>query len=225
MKLLIIEDEAELQKIMVQSLQHENFRVETASDFETALDKIAAYDYDCILLDIMLPGGSGLDILKELKKIGKSDNVIIISAKNSIDDKVQGLTLGADDYLTKPFHMAELTARVKSVLRRKSFAGNDTTVLGNVEINIHERSVKVNGQPLTLNRKEMDVLLYLIMNKNRLVTKTSLAEHVWGDTIDQADNFEFIYSQIKNLRKKLKESKAQLDVQAVYGIGYKLVVE
>lgn len=225
MKLLIIEDEAELQKIMVQSLQHENFRVETASDFETALDKIAAYDYDCILLDIMLPGGSGLDILKELKKIGKSDNVIIISAKNSIDDKVQGLTLGADDYLTKPFHMAELTARVKSVLRRKSFAGNDTTVLGNVEINIHERSVKVNGQPLTLNRKEMDVLLYLIMNKNRLVTKTSLAEHVWGDTIDQADNFEFIYSQIKNLRKKLKESKAQLDVQAVYSIGYKLVVE
>lgn len=225
MKLLIIEDEAELQKIMVQSLQHENFRVETASDFETALDKIAAYDYDCILLDIMLPGGSGLDILKELKKIGKSDNVIIISAKNSIDDKVQGLTLGADDYLTKPFHMAELTARVKSVLRRKSFAGNDTTVLGNVEINIHERSVKVNGQPLTLNRKEMDVLIYLIMNKNRLVTKTSLAEHVWGDTIDQADNFEFIYSQIKNLRKKLKESKAQLDVQAVYGIGYKLVVE
>lgn len=225
MKLLIIEDEAELQKIMVQSLQHENFRVETASDFETALDKIAAYDYDCILLDIMLPGGSGLDILKELKKIGKSDNVIIISAKNSIDDKVQGLTLGADDYLTKPFHMAELTARVKSVLRRKYFAGNDTTVLGNVEINIHERSVKVNGQPLTLNRKEMDVLLYLIMNKNRLVTKTSLAEHVWGDTIDQADNFEFIYSQIKNLRKKLKESKAQLDVQAVYGIGYKLVVE
>lgn len=225
MKLLIIEDEAELQKIMVQSLQQENFRVETASDFETALDKIGAYDYDCILLDIMLPGGSGLDILQELKKIGKSDNVIIISAKNSIDDKVQGLTLGADDYLTKPFHMAELTARVKSVLRRKSFDGNDLIVLGNAELNITARTMKVNGQPLTLNRKEMDVLLYLVMNKNRLVNKTSLAEHVWGDTIDQADNFEFIYSQIKNLRKKLKESRAQLDVQAVYGIGYKLVVE
>lgn len=225
MKLLIIEDEVELQKIMVQSLQQENFRVETASNFETALDKIGAYDYDCILLDIMLPGGNGLDILQELKKIGKSDNVIIISAKNSIDDKVQGLTLGADDYLTKPFHMAELTARVKSVLRRKSFEGNDITVLGNVELNITARTMTVNGKPLALNRKEMDVLLYLVMNKNRLVNKTSLAEHVWGDTIDQADNFEFIYSQIKNLRKKLKDSKAQLDVQAVYGIGYKLVVE
>lgn len=225
MKLLIIEDEAELQKIMAQSLQQENFRVETASDFETALDKIGAYDYDCILLDIMLPGGSGLDILQELKKIGKSDNVIIISAKNSIDDKVKGLTLGADDYLTKPFHMAELTARVKSVLRRKSFDGNEITVLGNVELNITARTAHVNGQPLALNRKEMDVLLYLVMNKNRLVNKTSLAEHVWGDTIDQADNFEFIYSQIKNLRKKLKDSKAQLDIQAVYGIGYKLVLE
>ncbi len=225
MKLLIIEDETELQKIMVQSLQQENFVVEVAGDFVSAQDKIGAYDYDCILLDIMLPGGNGLQLLQTLKKMGKSDNVIIISAKNSVDDKVQGLTLGADDYLTKPFHIAELTARVKSVLRRKSFEGKDILTLGNVELNLTERFVLVDGNPLLLNRKEFDVLTYLAINKNRLVNKASLAEHVWGDGIDQADDFEFIYSQIKNLRKKLKESHARVDVQAVYGIGYKLVTE
>lgn len=225
MKLLIIEDEAELQKIMVQSLQQEDFLVEVASDYKTALDKIGAYDYDCILLDIMLPGGSGIDILRELKKIGKSGNVIIISAKNSVDDKVQGLILGADDYLTKPFHMAELTARVKSVLRRKLFEGKEIVTLNNLALNITDRTASVDGKLLALNRKELDVLTYLVINKNRLVNKTSLAEHVWGDAVDQADDFEFIYSQIKNLRKKLKESNAQIDVQAVYGIGYKLVAE
>lgn len=225
MKLLIIEDEPELQKIIRQSLERESFIVETAGDFRSAMDKIGAYDYDCILLDIMLPGGNGLTVLQELKNMGKSDNVIIISAKNSIEDKVKGLDLGADDYLTKPFHIAELTARVKSVLRRKSFDGHSTIALGNVEIQLSDRTVSVNKQSLNLNRKEFDVLIYLAMNKNRLVNKTSLAEHVWGDRIDQADDFEFIYSQIKNLRKKLKDSHAEIDLQAVYGIGYKLVVE
>lgn len=173
----------------------------------------------------MLPGGNGLDILQELKNMNKSENVIIISAKNSIDDKVKGLNLGADDYLTKPFHMAELNARVHSVLRRKNFSGKNTLELSNVSIDLTDRSVTVNGESLNLNRKELDVLIYLAMNKNRLVNKTSLAEHVWGDRIDQADDFEFIYSQIKNLRKKLKDREATIDVQAVYGIGYKLVAE
>ncbi len=225
MKLLIIEDEPELQEIIRQSLEKENFRVECAHDFAGAMDKVGAYEYDCILLDIMLPGGSGLTILKELKALGKSENVIIISAKNSIDDKVKGFDLGADDYLTKPFHIAELTARVKSVLRRKSFEGKNNLTLANLEINLTERTVAVSGSPLPLNRKELDVLIYLAMNRNRLVNKTSLAEHVWGDNIDQSDDFEFVYSQIKNLRKKLKDSHAEVDLQAVYGIGYKLVAE
>lgn len=224
MKLLIIEDEPELQEIIRQSLEKEGFVVESAVDFRSAMDKVGAYDYDCILLDIMLPGGNGLDILQELKNMNKSENVIILSAKNSIDDKVQGLNLGADDYLTKPFHMAELNARVHSVLRRKNFSGKNTLELSNVSIDLTDRSVTVNAEPLNLNRKELDVLIYLAMNKNRLVNKTSLAEHVWGDRIDQADDFEFIYSQIKNLRRKLKDSQADIDVQAVYGIGYKLVV-
>lgn len=224
MKLLIIEDEPELQEIIRQSLEKEGFVVESAADFLSAMDKVGSYDYDCILLDIMLPGGNGLDILQELKNMNKSENVIIISAKNSIDDKVKGLNLGADDYLTKPFHMAELNARVHSVLRRKNFSGKNKLELSNVSIDLTNRSVTVNAELLNLNRKELDVLIYLAMNKNRLVNKTSLAEHVWGDSIDQADDFEFIYSQIKNLRRKLKDSQADIDVQAVYGIGYKLVV-
>lgn len=223
MKILIIEDEPDLQEVIQQSLKMENFLVETANDFNSALDKIISFDYDCILLDIMLPGGNGLDLLQELKNLDKSDNVIIISAKDSLDDKLKGLNLGADDYLTKPFHMAELTARVKSVLRRKSFHGKNLIIIGNLKLDPEERSLFIADQPLVLNRKEFDILTYMVVNRNRLVNKTSLAEHVWGDHMDQADDYEFIYSQIKNLRKKLKEHHADVEIQAVYGIGYKLV--
>jgi len=223
MKILIIEDEPDLLEVIQQSLKIENFLVETANDFTTALDKIISFDYDCILLDIMLPGGNGLDLLQELKNLDKSDNVIIISAKDSLDDKLKGLNLGADDYLTKPFHMAELTARVKSVLRRKSFHGKNLIVIGNLKLDPEERSLLIADRPLLLNRKEFDILTYMVVNRNRLVNKTSLAEHVWGDHMDQADDYEFIYSQIKNLRKKLKEHHADVEIQAVYGIGYKLV--
>jgi DNA-binding response OmpR family regulator len=223
MKILIIEDERDLLEVVQQSLEIENFLVETAGDYAAALDKIISFHYDCILLDIMLPGGSGLDLLQELKNLDKSDNVIIISAKDSLDDKLKGLNLGADDYLTKPFHIAELTARVKSVLRRKSFLGKNTIEAGNVRLDADERTLMVNGRDLLLNRKEFDILMYMLVNKNRLVNKTSLAEHVWGDHMDEADDYEFIYSQIKNLRKKLKDSQADVEIQAVYGIGYKLV--
>ena len=223
MKILIIEDEADLSDVIQQSLEIENFLVETASDYNTALDKIISFSYDCILLDIMLPGGNGLDLLEELKNLDKSDNVIIISAKDSLDDKLKGLNLGADDYLTKPFHIAELTARVKSVLRRKSFQGKNLIEIGNLKLDPDERSLLINDQALFLNRKEFDILTYMIVNKNRLVNKTSLAEHVWGDHMDQADDYEFIYSQIKNLRKKLKDNHADVEIQALYGIGYKLV--
>lgn len=225
MKILVIEDEPDMLENMVTSLQKEKYLVETATNFHDALDKIGIYEYDCILLDISLPGGSGLEILQELKKLQKTDGVIIVSAKNSIDDKVAGLNLGADDYLPKPFHMAELHARVKSVLRRKKFEGSHEVILNNVTIDAEKHAVKVNGKELPLNRKEFDVLLYLVTNKSRLVSKTALAEHVWGDQIDEADNFEFIYSQIKNLRKKLKDSQAEIEIQAIYGIGYKLLAE
>lgn len=208
---------------MVQSLQKEQYLVETAATYDDALEKIWLYTYDCILLDIGLPGGSGLQILEELKKQQKTDGVVIVSAKNSVDDRVAGLELGADDYLPKPFHMAELHARVKSVLRRRKFEGNNLLSLQNLQIDTDQHQAWINGQELTLNRKEFDILLYMVSNKNRLISKTALAEHVWGDYIDQADNYEFIYSQIKNLRKKLKDHAAEVEIQAVYGVGYKLV--
>ena len=224
MKILLIEDEIGLQQVIRESLEKESYLIETASDFSEAMSKIAIYDYDCILLDIMLPGGSGLTVLEELKKQGKSESVIIISAKDSLDDKLRGLNLGADDYLTKPFHIAELTARVKSVLRRNAFDGKKIIEVGNILLNPEDREITINQEPLDLNRKEFDTLTYLVVNRNRLVTKTALAEHVWGDYIDQSDDFEFIYSQIKNLRKKLKTSGASIEIQAVYGMGYKLIL-
>ncbi|MCK0124052.1 response regulator transcription factor [Gelidibacter sp. F2691] len=220
MKLLIIEDEPEMLENMTQTLERQHYIVETASDYKTALYKIGVYDYDCILLDITLPDGNGLELLKELKSSGKDEGVIIVSAKDSLDDRLEGLNLGADDYLPKPFHMAELHARVKAVLRRRHFEGNQQITLGNVVISPESRDVKVDDQPVALNRKEYDILMYLITNKKRLVTKSALAEHVWGDHIDQSDSFDFIYSQIKNLRKKLEH--ATLTIEAVYGVGYKL---
>lgn len=224
MKILVIEDEISMQEIIKETLEKEKFLVESATTYDSALDKIISFDYDCILLDITLPDGSGLDILSELKKLDKTSNVIIISAKNSIDDKVAGLNLGADDYLIKPFHIAELTARVKSILRRKTLGGKNELIINNVKVLFDDRIAFINHEALSLNRKEFDVLAYFMVNKNRLVNKTSLAEHVWGDFTDESDDFEFIYSQIKNLRKKLKDHNAEIEIQAVYGIGYKLIV-
>jgi DNA-binding response OmpR family regulator len=223
MKLLIIEDEIALLPILVDSLSKEHYIIETASEYYAAREKIEIYEYDCILLDIMLPNGSGLHLLELLKKIGKSVNVIIISAKNSLDDKLNGLELGADDYLTKPFHIAELNARIKAVMRRKNWNGKETLEYGNIIMDLKEHTFSVNSTPILLNRKEFNILNYLLVNKNRLVTRSALAEHVWGDNIDQADNFNFIYYQIKNLRKKLNDAAATIEIEAIYGIGYKLI--
>ncbi|MEP5254580.1 MAG: response regulator transcription factor [Winogradskyella arenosi] len=224
MKILVIEDEPQLLKNIKESLEKEKFIVETATDYPSAIDKIFIYEYDCILLDIMLPYGNGLDILVELKKKEKNENVIIISAKDALDDKLKGLELGADDYLTKPFHLAELNARVKAVLRRQKMEGKNTIEVANVVLDITERSFTVQTKAVPLNRKEFDILNYFLLNKNRLVTKSALAEHVWGDHSDGADNFDFVYYQIKNLRKKLQSSKAEIEIESVYGVGYKLVV-
>ncbi|MFV0471376.1 MAG: response regulator transcription factor [Paludibacteraceae bacterium] len=223
MKILVIEDEQQLLDNIKESLEKEKILVEIAADFNNAIGKALIYDYDCILLDIMLPGGNGIDILKELKKNNKTDNIIIISAKDSLDDKLLGLELGADDYLTKPFHLSELNARIKAVIRRKNLSGNNILTFLNVSLDIDERKLKINNELVHLNRKEFDVLYYFLMNKNRLITKSALAEYVWGDHSDEADNFDFIYYQIKNLRKKLNDFKADITIEAVYGVGYKLI--
>jgi len=225
MKILLIEDEPEMLGLIKHFLEDENYTVETAENFNSGLDKIVSYDYDCILLDIMLPGGNGLDLLQQLKNLNKTDSVIIISAKNSLDDKINGLNLGADDYLTKPFHLTELNARIKSVIRRKKMDGRKLLELANLKVDIEERQVFVNNLPLTLNRKELDILAFLMMNKNRIASKSAIAENIWGDYIDQVNDFDFIYSQIKNLRKKLRDNGAEVDINAMYGMGYKLTVK
>ena len=225
MKVLIIEDEPALRETMKVFLEKERYVVETAGTYREALGKASDYDYDCILLDIMLPDGDGLSLLRELQHRHKSENVIIISAKDSIEDKVTGLELGADDYLAKPFHLAELNARIRSVVRRKIFDGENTVELANIRMKPDRFEVSVNGQPLELNRKEYDILSYFMGRPGHLVEKTMLAEAVWGDHIDQADNFDFIYAQVKNLRKKLREAGAGIEIRAVYGFGYKLVTE
>lgn len=222
MKILVVEDEKGLREAITESLEREKYLVETAADYISGLEKIAAYDYDCILIDVMLPHGSGLDLVKEIKAMEKKDAIVIISAKDSVDDKVTGLDLGADDYLTKPFHLAELHARVKSAIRRKSHDGDKFIKWNNLKILPEQRSAWVSDTALTLNRKEYDLLYYFMINPNRMVSKTALAESVWGDNIDQADSLDFVYSQIKNLRKKLKDAGAEADIQAVYGMGYKM---
>ena len=223
MKILIIEDEPELRNVVQSFLEAEHFIVEYAEDYQSGLEKIISYEYDCILLDIMLPDGKGMDLLKEIKNMHKKDPVIILSAKDSVDDKVNGLEIGADDYLAKPFHLAELMARIKSVIRRKNQDGENTISYKNIHIDPESRMVKIDNNELILNRKEYDLLYYFVINPEKTLQKTMLAEAIWGDYIDQADSLDFIYSQIKNLRKKLKELKSEADFQAVYGIGYKFI--
>lgn len=194
MKILIVEDDNDLREITTHSLEKERYVVSQAPDYRTALQKIEDYDYDCILLDIMLPDGNGLDLLAELHALGKHTNVIILSAKDSLEDKVNGLDLGADDYLPKPFHLAELHARIKSLFRRKLREGERKLQVGNVELFPDDFRVMVQGKEIELNRKEYDILNYFMSRPGRLVNKNTLAESVWGDHIDQVDNFDFIYA-------------------------------
>lgn len=225
MKILIVEDDKDLREITTASLEKERYVVSQAPDYRTALQKIEDYDYDCILLDIMLPDGNGLDLLEELHALGKRTNVIILSAKDYLEDKVNGLDLGADDYLPKPFHLAELHARIKSLFRRNLRDGERKLQVGNIEVFPDQFRVLVQGKEIELNRKEYDILNYFMSRPGRLVNKNTLAESVWGDHIDQVDNFDFIYAQIKNLRKRLKDAGATPELKSVYGFGYKFVVE
>ena len=223
MKILIIEDEPSLREVMQRALEQERYIVETAATYAEADARIAAYSYDCILLDIMLPDGSGLRLLEHIKHLRRRDNVIIISARDSLDDKVEGLELGADDYLPKPFHTTELLARIRSVLRRGRSGGDLTLTVGNVSLDVDKARVTVDGREVPLLKKEFDILLYLMQRPNHLVDKTVLAEAVWGDHADDADNFQFVYAQMKNLRRKMAEAGATAEIKSVYGFGYKLV--
>jgi DNA-binding response OmpR family regulator len=225
MKVLIIEDQQELSESIFSYLSHENFSCERAFDFETAMEKIHLYDYACIILDITLPLGNGLDILKELKKQNKADGVLIVSARNSLDDKVLGLNLGADDYLTKPFHLPELAARVAAIIRRKSFDGNTRLVLDKLVLDLQEKTVKGVKGRIDLTRKEYDLLFYFVSNKNKVVTKEAIVEHLWGDDIDMADNYDFIYTHVKNLRRKLVQAGCPDYIKGIYGMGYKFIIK
>ena len=222
MKILIVEDEPSLRELTERAMRNEGYVVECAEDFITAETKIAGYNYDCILLDIMLPGGSGLDLLEQLRSMGRGENVIIISARDSVDDRVAGLELGADDYLAKPFHMSELVARVRSVLRRGRSGGELSIDIENVSLTPSSRRVVVDGREMSLLKKEFDILHYFMQRPEHLVNKAVLAEAVWGDYADESDNFQFIYAQIKNLRRKLKEANARIEIRSIYGFGYKL---
>lgn len=221
MKLLIIEDESELAKDIRDFLIKEDYLCEFASTFQEAIGKINLYDYDCILLDLNLPGGDGIQVLKEIKRLNKQDGVIIISAKNSINDKVNGLKLGADDYLAKPFHQSELAARIHSVIRRKQFDNSNVIVQDELIIDTLSKSAKVNNSEMKLTRKEFDLLVFFIGNKNRVLSKEALAEHLSGDIADMFDNHDFVYAHIKNLKKKLKNAGYRKTITTVYGSGYK----
>ena len=224
MKLLIVEDETELRRMMAETLREAGYVVETARTYAEAEEKLHLYEYDCILLDLMLPDGDGLELLRMLSGQGSAARVIITSAKDSVEDKVAGLDLGADDYLPKPFHLAELAARVRSLIRR-SGAGTHRIEVGNVSLNPDDRSAAVEGKPLNLLHKEYHILYYFMTRPGRVVDKQVLAEAVWGDHADQSDNFSFLYQQVANLKRKLKEAGASVAIQAVYGFGYKLVEE
>ncbi|MFD2143996.1 response regulator transcription factor [Mucilaginibacter antarcticus] len=221
MKLLIVEDEAGLRDSIREYFTDAGDVCETAPNYILAMQKINMYRYDCILLDITLPHGSGLDILSALKQNRHPDGVLIISAKNSLDDRLDGLGMGADDYLTKPFHLSELRARVIAIVRRKSFDGNHLLVFNEITVDVQAKNVAVNDQAIKLTRREYDLLLYFIANKNKVISKNALAEHLWGDGIDMADNFDFIYSHIKNLRKKLIDAGGKDHIHSAYGMGYK----
>lgn len=224
MKILIVEDEPALSKSIVTYLRQEAYSCELAGSYAEALDKLEVFEYDCVLLDIMLPGGNGLELLRYLKLDKRLDGVIVISAKDSIDDKIKGLQLGADDYLAKPFYLPELSARIAAIIRRRKFEGNSKLVINELIIDIPSRSVTVHKVLLDLTRKEFDLLLFFIVNKNRVLSKTAIAEHLSGANADFYDSYDFIYAHIKNLKKKMAAAGANDYLKSVYGMGYKFDV-
>lgn len=224
MKILVIEDEPELNRTVVEFLQTAGYLVESAATFREAMAKIDDYTYDCIILDIMLPGGSGIELLRLLREDKKNDGVIIVSAKDSLDDKINGIALGADDYLAKPFHLSELAVRVAAIIRRKYFNGQTIVTVGDITIDIQAKIVKVNTVVVELTQKEFSLLLFFVTNCNRVLSKNAIVQHLWGDDMDLVDSYDFVYSHIKNLRKKLSVSGDLDYIKSIYGVGYKMQV-
>lgn len=221
MKLLVIEDEDSLKNSIVDFLSASGYLCESAATYQEAIEKIDYHEYDCIVLDIMLPGGSGLELLRYLKQDGKPDGIIIISANGALEDKIEGLQIGADDYLTKPFHLSELSMRIAAIIRRKKFNGQFIIQLNNIQIDTSGQLVTVNKEPVDLTLKEYQLLLFLVTNKNRVVSKNAIAEHLWGDGMDFPASYDFIYSHIKNLRKKMLQAGSDDCIRSIYGAGYK----
>jgi DNA-binding response OmpR family regulator len=221
MKILVVEDEEELLDSICTYLSKEGYLCEAASDYTTANQKIILYSYDCCLIDIGLPDGNGLKLISKLKQYQPNTGNIIISARHSLDDKIKGLDMGADDYLTKPFHLQELNARLKSVLRRRMQQGQNVVSFEEIKLIPETFEAFVEEQPLSLTKKEFDLLLYLITNRNRVIPKENLAEHLWGDYIDEVGSFDFVYTHIKNLRKKIVENGGKDYLKTIYGVGYK----
>jgi DNA-binding response OmpR family regulator len=221
MKVLVVEDEIELNKLIYNLLMKEKFMVNTVFSYKDAFRQLIDYNFDVIILDIGLPDGNGLYLLNDIKINHPDSSIIIISAKNSLDDKLAGLDKGADDYLTKPFHLSELLSRIRAIIRRKKFEGKNIFQFNELKIDIQSNAVYVNNIELKLTKKEFQLLLYFISNKNRMITKDAVAEHLWGENIDFVDNYDFIYTHIKNLRKKLTEAGCNDYLKTIYGLGYK----
>lgn len=221
MKILIIEDEKDLANSAAEYLTGQNYKCELAYNYDDALDKLELYQYDCTVVDIMLPDGNGLELIKYLKDRHSDSGIIIISAKNALDDRIKGLNLGADDYLTKPFHLAELNARIDSIIRRRKFKGNEEVVFDELKIIPYSRLVFVNDITLDLTKKEYDLLLFFLSNKNKVLTREAIAENLLGDQADMMDSFDFIYSHVKNLRRKILNVKGKDRIKTIYSIGYK----
>ncbi|XOV91303.1 MAG: response regulator transcription factor [Bacteroidota bacterium] len=224
MNILLIEDENSLAETTLKYLQKEGYHCEWAKNLEEANEKAWLYTYDCLIVDITLPDGSGLEIIKKLKDRKSRSGIIIVSAKNAVQDRISGLEIGADDYIIKPFDLSELNARVKAIIRRRNFDAQNQITFDKIVINPYDHQVTVNGHQVTLTRKEFDLLLYFVSNPNRLITKESIAEHLWGDDMDMADSYDFIYSHLKNLRKKISAKGGDEYIQTIYGIGYKFVI-
>ena len=225
MKLLLIEDEKELRQSIISYLSHEGYVCEVARNFSEGQEKINTYEYDCFIVDLMMPGGNGLDLIQEIKSKNIKGGIIIISAKNTLEDRIKGLDLGSDDYLTKPFHLSELNARLKSIVRRRQFDGNKDIIFNEIRLIPENHEVFVNDTRVTLTGKEFELLLFFISNKGRVLPKDSIAEHIWGDHMDQSNSFDFIYTHIKNMRRKLVDAGCKDYLNTVYGIGYKFQAE
>jgi DNA-binding response OmpR family regulator len=221
MKILIIEDENELLETMKNYLASEGFICERATSYFEAESSLSVYSYDIIILDLTLPGGDGLNLIELIKNRNRQAGLLIVSAKNSLDDKIRGLDMGADDYITKPFHLAELNSRIKSLVRRRHFDASNELIFNEIKINTNSNEVSINGTIIELTKKEYAILLYFLVNRDKVITHESIAEHVWGDNISFADSYDFIYSHIKNLRKKIELSNGRNYINNMYGIGYK----